>query len=458
MARLVPMVLTLLSLSLAAHTAHGVVPPPDGGYPGFNTAEGQNALFNLETGVANTAVGWRSLQSDTGGGYNTAVGAGTLLFNSTGNANTAIGTAALLFNTIGTDNTAVGVAALLSNDSLGTGVGSFNSAFGAHALESNTDGQANSAFGNHALGSNTTGFTNTAIGLGAMFNNTEGSNNTAIGFDSLLSNTFGNQNTATGWNALYFNTVGHFNTANGLNALVANTEGLSNTGLGWGALLTNTTGSNNTAIGVRAGEAITGDFNICIGSQVNGVAGESNRIRIGDNLPAQTDESSCYIGGIHNQVAVNGFTVLVNASGKLGTTVSSRRFKEEIEPLDEASEVLFALRPVSFRYKKEFDPAGSRQFGLVAEEVEKLNPDLVGHDPEGKATAVRYDQINTMLLNEFLKEHRKNEEQAVIISRLEHQIEALTAGLQKVTAQLATGRPTLADTNVSKARPRGGAE
>lgn len=443
--RLLPLVLTLLWLPLTAHRSHAVIPPPDGGYPGFNTAEGQNALFSLGTGVANTAVGWRSLQSDTDGSYNTAVGAGTLLFNASGNSNIAIGAAALLFNAAGTENTAVGLAALLNNDSTGTGVGSFNSAFGAHALQNNTDGQANSAFGNSALSSNTSGFTNTAIGLGALLNNTEGSNNTAIGFDSLLSNTFGNQNTATGWNALYFNTVGHFNTANGLNALVANTEGLSNTGLGWGALLTNTTGGNNTAIGVRAGQDITGNFNICIGSQVNGVAGESNRIRIGDNLPAQTEESSCYIGGIHNQVAVNGLTVLVNSTGKLGTTVSSRRFKEEIEPLDKVSEALFALRPVSFRYKKEIDPAGVRQFGLVAEEVEKVNPDLVSRDLEGKPTAVRYDQINAMLLNEFLKEHRKNDEQASTIARLEQKIEALTAGLHKVSAQLAGASPSLAD-------------
>lgn len=456
MIRLLPILFTLLSLQ-AAHRSQAVVPPPDGGYPGFNTAEGQSALFNLGTGVANTAVGWRSLQSDSDGSYNTGLGAGTLLFNSTGNANTAIGTAALLFNTSGTENTAVGVAALLNNDSNGAGVGSFNAAFGAHALQNNTDGQANSAFGNYAMFSNTSGFTNTAIGLGSMLNNTEGSNNTAIGFDSLLSNTTGNQNTATGWNALYFNTVGHFNTANGLNALVANTEGLSNTGVGWGALLTNTTGSNNTAIGVRAGQDITGDFNICIGSQVNGIAGESNRIRIGDNLPAQTGESSCYLGGIHNQVAVNGLTVLVNSSGKLGTTVSSRRFKEEIEPLAKVSEALFELKPVSFRYRKEIDPAGTRHFGLVAEDVEKVNPELVGRDGEGKPTAVRYDQINAMLLNEFLKEHRKNQERQANIERQQKQIEALaaivkeqSAQIQKVSAHLALDKSTAQTISASR--------
>ena len=430
-------VVTVLCLSLAAHKTYAVVPPPDGGYPGLNTAEGQNALLNLGAGAANTAVGWRSLLNDSGGSYNTAVGSGTLLFNANGNANIAIGTAALLFNTVGTDNTAVGVAALLNNDSTGTGIGSFNSAFGAHALEHNTDGQSNSAFGNYALSSNTTGMLNTAIGLGSLLSNTDGSANTAIGFDAMLSNTSGQQNTATGWNALYFNTVGTFNTANGMNALVANTAGISNTAIGWGALLNNENGNNNSAIGVRAGQDITGDFNISIGSQVSGVAGESNTIRIGDNLPNQTAESACYVGGIHNQVSANGLTVLVNADGKLGTTVSSRRFKEAIEPVDQASEALFALRPVIFRYKKEIDPLGVRQFGLVAEEVEKVNPDLVGRDVEGKPTVVRYDQVNAMLLNEFLKEHRKNEEQAVIIARLERQIQALTAGLQKVSAQVA---------------------
>jgi len=448
------MVFTLLWLALATHRAQAVVPPPDGGYPGFNTAEGQNALFHLGSGAANTAVGWSSLQGDTDGAYNTGVGAGTLVFTSTGNSNTAIGAAALLFNTIGTENTAVGVAALLNNDSTGTGMGSFNSAFGAHALQNNTDGQSNSAFGSYALSSNTTGLTNTAIGLGAMLSNTEGSNNTAIGFDALLSNTAGHQNTATGWNALYFNTVGHFNTADGMQALLSNTEGLSNTALGWGALLTNETGSNNTAIGVRAGENITGNFNICIGSQVGGFLGENNTIRIGDNLPPQTDESACYIGGIHNQVAANGLTVLVGSNGKLGTTVSSRRFKEEIEPLDKTSEVLFALKPVSFRYKKEIDPAGVRQFGLVAEDVEKVNPDLVGRDVQGKPTAVRYDQVNAMLLNEFLKEHRRNEEQAATIARLEQQIETLTTGLQKVTAKLAAASPSEGGVEMNEAAPQ----
>ena len=373
--------------------------------------------------------------------YNTALGAGTLLFNVTGNTNVAIGTAALLFNTVGIDNTAVGVAALLNNDSTGFGVGSFNSAFGAHALEHNTHGQSNSAFGNYALSSNTTGMLNTAIGLGSLLSNTDGSANTAVGFDAMLSNTTGQQNTATGWNALY----GTFNTANGMNTLVANTDGISNTAIGWGALLNNQNGNNNTAIGVRAGQNVTGEFNISIGSQVGGVAGESNTIRIGDNLPNQTEESACYIGGIHNQVSANGLTVLVNANGKLGTTVSSRRFKEAIEPVAEASEAVFALRPVSFRYKKEIDPLGTRQFGLVAEEVEKVNPDLVGRDVEGKPTAVRYDQVNAMLLNEFLKEHRKNEEQAGTIARLEQQVEGLTAGLQKVSAQLAAKTLAVAD-------------
>ena len=442
MAQLLSLVLTLLSLSVTAHRLQAVVPPPDGGYPGFNTAEGKNALFSLGTGVANTAVGWYSLQADSDGSYNTGLGAGTLLFHSTGNGNTAIGTAALLFNTIGTENTAVGVAALLNNDSTGNGVGSFNAAFGAHALQNNTDGQVNSAFGNYALFSNTTGFTNTAIGSGALLNNTEGSNNTGVGYDSLLSNTGGNQNTATGWNALYFNTVGHFNTANGLNALVSNTEGLSNTALGWGALLSNQTGGNNTAIGVRAGQDITGDFNICIGSQVSGLAGEDNTIRIGDNLPA---ESACYIGGIYNQATSNGFTVLVNSTGKLGTTVSSRRFKEEITPLDQASELLFALKPVSFRYRKEIDPVGVRQFGLVAEDVEKVNPDLVGRDAEGKPTAVRYDQVNAMLLNEFLKEHQKVEKLEATVASLAATVKEQAAQIQKVSAQIevsefATGR------------------
>ena len=354
-----------------------VIPPPDGGYPGFNTAEGQNALFNLTTGVGDVAVGWFSLFSNTDGSFNTGVGAGTLLFNvgdqttGEGTRNTAIGTAALLFNTTGGFNTAVGTAALLNNTS-----GNFNTAIGPGALNSNT--------------------------------------------------------------------IGVLNTANGANALDSNSTGSFNTAIGHGALNSNSTGSFNTALGPNAGGLLTiGGNNICIGFNVFGEAGESNTIRIGD--PAV--QTATFIAGISGQTAADGVAVYVNSDGKLGTLTSSARFKTEIKPMDESSQALLALKPVTFRYKHEIDPKGISQFGLVAEEVEKVNPDLVARDAKGEIYTVRYEAVNAMLLNEFLKEHRKVQELEANAARQQEQIEALTAGLQKVSAQLATASPSLADLN-----------
>jgi hypothetical protein len=187
-------------------------------------------------------------------------------------------------------------------------------------------------------------------------------------------------------------------------------------------------------VGDSAGSNITGDNNICIGSSTGGVAGESNTIRIGDNLPTGTGDSACFIGGIRGQTSPAGVAVLVDAAGKLGTIVSSQRFKADIKPMDKASEAILALKPVTFRYKQEIDSVGTSQFGLVAEDVEKINPDLVVRDKEGKPYSVRYEAVNAMLLNEFLKEHRK-------VEQLEKQIEALTAGLQKVSAQFEASKP-----------------
>ena len=282
-------------------TMQAVSPPPDGGYPGGNTAEGQNALLSLTTGGFNTAVGFLSLRSDTTGQFNTAIGAGTLFAN-TGDENTATGVGALLLNTTGSDNTAIGTLALSQN----------------------------------------------------------------------------------------------------------------------------TEGSDNIAVGVSAGEQVTtASHVICIGAA-------------GANV-----NNGCYIGNIFLGSGGQGITVTVDASGHLGTAVSSQRFKDQIKPMDDASEAIFALRPVTFRYKKEIDPTGTSQLGLVAEEVEKVNPDLVVRDKEGKPYSVRYDQVNAMLLNEFLKEHRTVQElksnaakQETTIARQQKQIEALTAGLQKVSAQI----------------------
>jgi len=354
--------------------AQAVVPAPDGGYPGGNTAEGTNALFSLTTGDFNTAEGF----------------------------------AALLFNTTGFQNTATGV----------------------NALRNNTTGSSNTATGVNTLFSNTTGFQNAATGVQALFSNTTGFHNAAAGFQALFSNTTGNHNTADGDNALVHTTTGIFNTA-----------------VGGHALDQNVTGSSNVALGFQAGFNITGNGNVCIGQNIGGLSGESNVTRIGN---------------IGSTAQSNGVFVTVGAGGKLGFQVSSRRYKDDIKPMDKASEALFALKPVSFRYKQEIDPARSPDFGLIAEDVATVNPDLVARDEEGKIVTVRYQAVNAMLLNEFLKEHRKVEaqgckllEQEATIGQLKSTVaqqqrgmEVLTATLkeqaaqiQKVSAQIQMSKP-----------------
>ena len=342
--------------------AQAVVPAPDGGYPGGNTAEGQSALLSLTIGGFNTAVGYLSLRSNTNTSFNTAVGAGTLLA-STAHENTAVGAGALLSTSTGSQNTANGALALFDN---------------------------------------TTGFANTANGLGALLSNNTGSNNTAVGGIALSNNINGSDNTAIGLRALGSNIDGSFNTA-----------------VGEGALTNNTTGNSNTAFGVGAGSGvITADNVIAIGAQ-------------GANV-----DSSCFIGNIRGVTTANtnAIPVVIDSAHQLGTMSSSRRFKNEIQPMDKASESILALRPVTFHYKS--DKGGTPQFGLVAEQVAEVNPDLVVRDDEGEIYTVRYDAVNAMLLNEFLKAHHKMEAQEAMIARQQKQIETLTAGLQKVSAQL----------------------
>jgi Chaperone of endosialidase len=260
--------------------------------------------------------------------------------------------------------------------------------------------------------------------------------NTAEGTQALSSNTTGNANTAIGVGALYKNTTGTGNTATGMAALGTNTTGFSNTAIGTRALLI-ATGNYNVALGDSAGQFLsTGDNNIDIGYNVLGVKGESNTIRIGN-----ADITATYIRGICGQTVVGGAAVFVDSSGKLGTMTASTRFSDQIKPMDKASEAILTLKPVTFRYKQEIDPKRILQFGLIAEEVEKVDPDLVGRDEKGKAYSVRYDAVNAMLLNEFLKEHRTVLEQGAMIARQQKQIEALTAGLQKVSAQLEASKP-----------------
>jgi hypothetical protein len=430
-------------------TAQAVNPPPDGGYAGGNTAEGQTALLNLTTGGFNAAIGFLSLRSDTTGGFNTAIGAGTLLAN-TADKITAIGAGALLSNTIGADNTATGAFALFSNTegslNTATGVqalfrntmGSNNTANGFQALGGNTSGNSNSAFGTAAMQLNNIGNSNTAVGESALFFN-NADDNTALGEAALFSNDSGSDNTAVGGQALQGNRSGGANTASGFHALFSNITGAGNTANGDGALNSNTDGSGNTALGSGAGAAATGNSNVYIGAGMNGVAGESN---------------ACYIASIFSQTSASGVPVLINSNNKLGTATSSVRFKEDIKPMDNVSEALFALKPVTFRYKKEIDPAGISQLGLVAEEVDKVSPELVVRDKEGKPYSVRYDQVNAMLLNEFLKEHKAFLEERGKVENLEatvaqqqksfqsklaeqdKRIEALTSGLENVSARL----------------------
>jgi uncharacterized coiled-coil protein SlyX len=265
---------------------------------------------------------------------------------------------------------------------------------------------------------------NTAEGTNALFSLTTGTNNTAIGFSALNNNTTGNFNTANGFSALQNNTTGSSNTANGDGALNNNTTGISNTASGDGALFQNTTGGNNIALGSNAGALLTtGSNNIDIGNI--GVAGESNTIRIGTNNGTQ---KHTFIAGISGKTVAGGVGVVVDSKGHLGTTTSSERFKEAIKPMDKASEAILALKPVTFRYKKDLDPDGIPQFGLIAEQVEKVNPDLVVRDADGKINTVRYEAVNAMLLNEFLKEHRKVQEQEATI----RQLSSIVAEQQKV--------------------------
>jgi len=361
--------------------------------PNGNTAEGSGGLVSLTSGVWNSGFGFQALNHDTAG-----------------KSNTATGVRALFSDTTGSNNTATGVYALYGNTT-----GWYNNAVGAYALANNISGNYNTANGYGALYRNTAD-ANTANGFAALYLNTTGSLNTANGYLALNHNTFGAANTATGYRALDSNTTGTFNTAIGDQALSRNTTGFANTAIGDGAGLDQTTGAGN----------------VYIGSGITGVAGESN---------------ACYIASIFGQLSASGIPVLVNSSNKLGTTTSSKRFKEDIKSMDKASEAILALRPVSFRYKKEIDPAGTSQFGLVAEDVEKVNPELVVRDKEGKPYTVRYDAVNAMLLNEFLKAHRKIREQEATISQLKKGMEVFAttlkeqaAQIQKVSAQLEAGR------------------
>jgi Chaperone of endosialidase len=332
----IPLVLAFFALLPRAQAAEQPAllpaPPPDGGYAGFNTAEGFQALLNVNIaggGAFNTAIGAKTLTAETTGAHNTAVGAQALLHNN-GDYNTAVGENSLVFNTLG----------------------SFNM----------------------------------ALGQGALANNLTGSNNTAMGFQALNSN-----------NANF-----------------------------------------NTAVGFHAGfNHDTGNNNIYIGD--TGLSSESNVIAIGALSASGTDYKNTFIGGAFGVIDANSIPLRIASDGHLATTTSSARFKKDIKPIDKASESILALKPVTFHYKN--DGRGIPQFGLVAEDVAKVNPDLVTLDRDGKPYTVRYEEVNAMLLNEFLKEHEQVKDLKATIAQQEKQIEALTAGLQKVRAEVELSKP-----------------
>jgi hypothetical protein len=438
----------------AQNTALGIgALPADGGTD--NVAVGWQVLVN-NTGVNNTAIGANALKNNTSGSANTACGDLALSLNTTGYDNTAIGWQTLSNNLNGNSNTAIGLDALVLN-----GSGSNNTAIGTQALNSNFNGGSNTATGYFALFFNTSGSFNTAAGRGALYHNTTANNNVATGYQALNSNRTGTANTATGTQALQSDT-GSNNTADGYQALNENTVGIDNVATGYQALLANTSGITNTAVGAFALEnSLTGAGNIAIGFNAgtgvtsgsnnidiaNTGANESSTIRIGSS-----NQTNAYIAGIGGVTVAGGLGVIIDSSGHLGTSTSSARYKENIHPMDKASEAILSLKPVTFRYKHELDPKAIPQFGLVAEQVEKVDPDLVARDEQGKPYSVRYEAVNAMLLNEFLKEHRRVEEQSAImktqdtrIASLEtalaeerDEIRVLSAGLQKVSNQPVT--------------------
>ena len=425
--------LCVLSAFAVPSLALAVDPPPGGGYPGENTALGDNALFSLTTGTNNSAIGYEALYNTTTGFGNVANGHNALFSNTTGENNTAVGESAL-YNTTTNRNTATGAYALFSN-TVGGGT-----ADGALALYSNTSGSANVAVGDYTLYSNTTGNSNTGVGSIALMNNTTGVNNVAVGSGAVDANTTGSGNTGIGTAALVNNTSGTLNVAVGENAVTYSRKG-----------------NSNIALGTYAGFNLkSGDYNIYIGN--NALASDSGAIRIGD----RRYNTNPYIAGISGVTVAAGAQVVVDSTGHLGTMTSSARFKENIVPMKDASRAILSLQPVTFHYKKDLDSLGVPQFGLVAEQVAKVDPDLVINDDSGKPYTVRYEAVNAMLLNEFLKEHRKVEDQAQInqqqaatnqqlktaLAEEKETIKTLAAALkeqrvqiQKIGAQLAAGHP-----------------
>lgn len=394
-----------------------------------NFFAGINAGADTTSGQENVAIGEATFYQNTSGFNNTAIGTGALNGNLVGDGNVAAGFQALANSTNDSYLVAIGYQALMNDRAVGYGNSGNgeNTAVGHEALQLDTTGYGNTAVGYQALNQNTNGYENTASGDNALAANTSGGDNTAYGADALQSNTNGTQNTADGTAALYHNTSGSDNTANGADTLLLNTSGYENTGDGAYSLYSLTTGINNIALGYYAGYYLTnGNNNIDIGNL--GVAPDAGIIRLG----TQGIQTKTFVAGISGATAASGVAVYVNSSGQLGTLTSSKKFKQNIQSMADASDVLLALRPVTFKYKPEFDPQGIPQFGLVAEEVDKLDPDLVARDDKNQIYTVRYEAVNAMLLNEFLKQHQKVEEQNSEIQNLEKQLNELQAAVKSL--------------------------
>jgi hypothetical protein len=396
---------------------------------GSNTAVGNSALTSNTTGIFNTAVGDIALQSNYNGERNTAVGAFALANNVAGSYNTAIGLAAMEYNTSGSFNTAVGLGALGANigDNPGTPgyyEGSYNAAVGNGALGANTFGSYNTATGVNALRSNTEGYKNTALGFEALKANISGSYNTALGEAALSENIDGSDNTAVGETALRANTSGGLNVAVGVNTLLRNETGSGNTAVGHAALFNSTTGSGNIALGTNAGVNLGYEVttpltsmsdNIFIGNE--GETDEEQVIRIGSG------QNTTFIAGIDDEtLTVSAFQVCVEPTGQLGRCnfPSSREYKDDIQDMGAGTEGLLALRPVTFRFKDEV--AGQEtglQFGLIAEEVAAVFPELVSFDDEGQPAAVKYRFLSSLLLNELQKQASEIQRMKARLERLE---------------------------------------
>jgi hypothetical protein len=367
-----------------------------------NTAVGHTTLTNNTSGERNSALGHQALDSNTTGRDNSAVGDSALFSNTTGEGNSAFGSVALFGNTSGTDNSAVGWSALIENT-----VGSRNSAVGSGALSTNTEGNENSVMGTGAMGENQTGSKNTAAGEGVMF-----------------ANTTGNENSAFGQSALFSNTTGNGNAALGQSALSQNSTGSENTAVGQLALSNLVTGKENVAVGTQAsGELQAGSENIYVGAYTGGVEEESKTIRIG--VPGKQEKA--FLAGVFGTAITEGVPVAVKAGGQLGTEPSSRRFKTDIQPIGSALDRLMELRPISFRYKQA-DLLGSSdrvRYGLLAEQVAKVYPNLVARDAVGRPYTVIYQELPALLLAEVQEQNRQNDALRAKVNRQQEQIDWL---------------------------------